>query len=141
MANEKDILEQATKLGELIAEHEATQKLESAAKAFEADAASQQALSEYQRFAQTLQQKAQQGGAIEVEDKQKLEQMQQAVIANPLLANMQRAEMDYLDLLRKVDGAITSAGGAAAQMMQPNPPQQAAGPGAGPAPGPGMAGM
>lgn len=122
MANETDIIDQATKLGELIAEHEATKKLESAAKAFEADVASQRALTDYQRFAQSLQQKAQSGGAIEVEDKQKLDSLQQAVITNPLLANMQRAEMDYLDLLRKVDGAIVAAGGAAAGAMQADQP-------------------
>jgi len=130
MANEQDILEQATRLGELIAEHGATNKLEGASKAFESDINSQRALTDYQRFAQSLQQKAQQGGAIEVEDKRKLEQLQQAVITNPLLANMQRAEMDYLDLLRKVDGAIVSAGGGAgaaqtqaqAQAAAPPPP-------------------
>lgn len=113
MASEKDILEQASQLGELIAEHDTVKKLESASKAFEADIASQRAMTDYQRFAQSLQEKAQQGGAIEVEDKRKLESLQQAVITNPLLANMQRAEMDYLDLLRKVDGAIVAAGGAA----------------------------
>lgn len=125
MASEQDILEQATKLGELLAEHDAIKQLETASKAFEADVNSQRAMTDYQRYAQTLQQKAQSGGAIEVEDKQKLEQLQQAVITNPLLANMQRAEMDYLDLLRKVDGAIVAAGGgvgsAAQQPGQPSP--------------------
>ncbi|MFK7788294.1 MAG: YlbF family regulator [Phycisphaeraceae bacterium] len=118
MASEQDILEQATKLGELIAEHDAAKKMESATKAFEADVTSQRAMADYQRYAQTLQQKAQTGGAIEVEDKRKLEELQQAVITNPLLANMQRAEMDYLDLLRKVDGAIVGSGGVAAEATQ-----------------------
>ena len=121
MASEQDILEQATKLGELIAEHDATKKLEAASKAFEADINSQRAMTDYQRFAQTLQAKAQQGGAIEVEDKRKLEDLQQAVITNPLLANMQRSEMDYLDLLRKVDSAIVGAGGAVATNAAPPP--------------------
>ncbi len=115
MPTEQDILDQATKLGELLAEHESVKKLESATKAFEADPASRQAMTDYQQFAQTLQQKAQQGSPIEVEDKRKLESLQQAVITNPLLANMQRAEMDYVDLLRKVDGAIIGAGGGVAQ--------------------------
>jgi cell fate (sporulation/competence/biofilm development) regulator YlbF (YheA/YmcA/DUF963 family) len=121
MASEQDILDQATKLGELIAEHDALKALDKATKAFEADVASQRAMADYQRFAQSLQQKAQSGGAIEVEDKRKLEDLQQAVITNPLLANMQRAEMDYLDLLRKVDGAIVGAGGSASGSA-PQPP-------------------
>lgn len=121
MASEQDILDQATKLGELIAEHDATKKLETASKSFEADVNSQRAMTDYQRFAQSLQAKAQQGGAIEVQDKQKLEELQQAVITNPLLANMQRAEMDYLDLLRKVDSAIVGASGAVAGNAAPPP--------------------
>lgn len=115
MPTDQDILDLATKLGELLAEHDATKNLASATKAFEADVDSQRAMADYQRFAQSLQEKAQTGGAIEVEDKRKLESLQQAVITNPLLANMQRAEMDYLDLLRKVDGAIVATGGAVTQ--------------------------
>ena len=122
MASEQDILDLATQLGELIADHGSLKALNAATKAFEADINSQRAMTDYQRFAQSLQQKAQDGGAIEVEDKRKLEELQQAVIANPLLANMQRAEMDYLDLLRKVDAAIVGAGGAAAGVAT-QPPQ------------------
>lgn len=124
-ADDKTILEQASKLGELIGQHPSAQKLDNAAKAFEADVASQRALVDYQRFAQSLQQKAQQGLPIEVEDKRKLDELQQAVITNPLLANMQRAEMDYLDLLRMVDGAIVASGGGGAMAA----PAQPTGPG------------
>ncbi|MGB0767499.1 MAG: YlbF family regulator [Phycisphaeraceae bacterium] len=121
MPSEKDILEQAGKLGKLLADHDAAKRLESATKAFENDVDSQRAMADYQRYAQTLQQKAQSGGAIEVEDKRKLETLQQAVVTNPLLANMQRAEMDYLDLLRKVDAAIVGSGAGAAEAVQPGP--------------------
>lgn len=119
MPSENDILEQASKLGELLAEHETVKKLETATRAFESDLASQRAFTDYQRFAQSLQQKAQQGLPIEVADKQKLESLQQAVIANPLLANMQRAEMAYVDLLRKIDAAIVGAGGAVPEAAMP----------------------
>ncbi|MBX2850740.1 MAG: YlbF family regulator [Phycisphaeraceae bacterium] len=122
MPSEQDIIDQASKLGELIADHDAAKQLASATKAFEADVNSQRAMADYQRFAQGLQQKAQSGGAIEVEDKRKMEELQQAVITNPLLANMQRAEMDYLDLLRKVDTAIVGAGGAVAPSAAQGPP-------------------
>jgi len=121
MASDPDIIEQATKLGELIAEHPATKKLDSATRAFESDTSAQRAMTDYQRFAQALQLKAQQGAPIEVQDKHKLEQLQQLVITNPLLANMQRAEMDYVDLLRKVDAAIVGAGGAHIDTMPPGP--------------------
>lgn len=119
MASEQEILDQAAKLGELLAEHDAVKKMEAATKAFEADTASQRGFTDYQRFAQSLQQKAQQGAPIEVEDKRRLEELQQAVINNPLLANMQRAEMDYVDLLRKIDAAIVGSGGGVAQAAGP----------------------
>lgn len=114
MASEQEILDQATKLGELIAEHDAVKSFESAAKAFEADPSTQRTMTDYQRFAQALQQKAQQGSPIEVEDKRKLEELKQAMITNPLLASLKKAEMDYVDLLRKVDAVIVGAGGAGA---------------------------
>ena len=126
MATEQEILEKAAELGEMIAEHDAVKKLQSAANAFQADVNSQRAMTDYQRMAQTLQQKAQQGGAIEVEDKHKLEALQQAVVTNPLLANMQRAEMDYVDLLRKVDAALLGS--------DKTPTPEAAGPVAGSSP-------
>lgn len=126
----EDIIEQATKLGELIAEHETVKKLASANQAFEDDINSQRVFTDYQRFAQALQQKMQMGQPVEVADKQQMETLKQAVITNPLLANMQKAEMDYLDLLRKVDRAIISAGG---EVMEPTP-----GPGPAPAGGPVM---
>jgi len=46
----EDIIEQATKLGELIADHDATQKLASATQAFEDDIQSQRAFTDYQRL-------------------------------------------------------------------------------------------
>lgn len=125
MPSEQEILDLASQIGEMIAEHDAVKKLASATQAFEADVNSQRAFTDYQRFAQTLQQKAQGGAPIEVEDKRKLEVLQQAVITNPLLANMQRAEMDYVDLLRKVDAAIVGSGGA---VPQPAGPGAGAGP-------------
>ena len=109
MASTEDVIEQAEKLGELIAEHSVSKSMESAIKALQNDTASQRALTDLNRHASSLEEKAAQGQPIEVADKQKFEQLQQAVAMSPLLANFQRAQMDYADLLKQVDDAITGA--------------------------------
>jgi len=110
MAGTDEIIKQATALGELITDHPAAKSLESAVSALQSDVESQRAMTDLNRFGATLEEKAAKGQPIEVADKQKLDQFQQAVMLNPLLANFQRAQMDYVDLLRKVDGAITGRG-------------------------------
>lgn len=115
MASTQEILDQANALGELLAEHDAAKAMESAIKALQGDTASQRALADLNRHGAALEEKAAQGQAIEVADKRKLEELQQAVVLNPLLANFQRAQMDYTDLLRQVDDAITGRSEAEAQ--------------------------
>lgn len=123
MASTQEILEQAAKLGELLAEHESSKAMESSVKALQSDTASQQALGELNQFAASLEQKAAQGQPIEVAEKRKMEELQQAVVLNPLLAGFQRSQMAYVDLLRQIDDAITgrSAEEAAAPAPAPSP--------------------
>ncbi|MFI4861359.1 MAG: YlbF family regulator [Phycisphaerales bacterium JB063] len=132
MASTEEILKQASALGDLIAEHDASKSMESAVKALQNDPSSQQALADLNKHAAGLEAKAAQGKPIEVADKRKMEELQQAVVLNPLMANFQRSQMAYVDLLRKVDDAITG-----------RPAEEAAAaagpiPGAGPIVGPGM---
>jgi len=108
MPSTQEILDAAKKVGQMVAEHDATKKLESALKALESDTDAQRAIADFNRHLQTLAQKEQSGKPIEVQDKQKLESLQQAVVMNINLRNFQTAQMDYVDLLRKIDDAITS---------------------------------
>jgi len=107
MASTDEIMKQATKLGELIAEHETSRRLEKAVAGLQADLEAQRAMTDLNRYAQSLETKARSGQPIEVAEKRKLETLESAVVANPLLVGLQRAQMDYVDLLRQVDGAIT----------------------------------
>ncbi|MEM1353367.1 MAG: YlbF family regulator [Planctomycetota bacterium] len=107
MSSTSEILDQATKLGELIAEHDTAKRLEQAVAGLQNDLNAQRAMTDLNRYAQSLEQKARQGQPIEVEEKRKLESLETAVVTNPLLTGMQKAQMDYVDLLRKVDEAIT----------------------------------
>jgi cell fate (sporulation/competence/biofilm development) regulator YlbF (YheA/YmcA/DUF963 family) len=123
MATTQEILKAAKDLGTLVATHEAARKLEAAARKLEADVEAQRLLTDFNRLVSRLSEKEAAGRPIEVDDKRQLEKQQNLVIRNAILRDFQMAQMDYLDLMRKVDDAIS--GGPAA-------------PGAGPAaPGPG----
>ena len=110
MASRQDILDTARKLGEMIAETDAAQKMEDAVKKLQEDTQAQRALNDYTRHLQTLAEKEQQGQPIEVSDKKKLQELQTVMIRNPLLRELQVAQMDYVDLMREVDEAISPPG-------------------------------
>jgi cell fate (sporulation/competence/biofilm development) regulator YlbF (YheA/YmcA/DUF963 family) len=116
MATTQEILSAAREVGKLIASHDIARKLESAMSRLQGDVEAQRVLNDYNRHLQKLSEKEQSGKPIEVSDKQQLEKLQNAVIRNPLLRDFQMAQMDYLDLMRKVDEAMAG-----------QPEQQAAG--------------
>lgn len=126
MATTSEILNAARDLGKLIRTHDAAAKFEKTVEALQKDVEAQRVLSDYNRHLNSLAEKEAHGRAIEVEDKRKLEQLQQKVIMNPLLQKFQMAQMDYLDLMRKVDEAMTGdmegtmpQGGPAAPLVNP----------------------
>lgn len=108
MSTTEEILTKARELGDLIAAHPATKKMEELTKKLESDTDAQRAMTDYNRQLQTVAEKEQAGQPIEVEDKRKLESLQMAVIKNPLLRDLQVVQMDYLDLLRRVDETMQS---------------------------------
>lgn len=131
MATTDEILDAATKLGKQIAAHEAGKRFLSTSKQFEQDMTAQRAIADFQRFAQEMNQKQRSGLPIEVTDKRKLEELQMAMVSHPLLRSMQTAHMDYLDLMRKVDEALTKeVEGEAAPATAGAPGAAGAGPGA-----------
>lgn len=103
----EQILEAATKLGQMISEHPAAKKMEDTITKLQSDADAQKILTEYNQTIQTLSQKEAQGQPIEVADKAKLGELQKQVAMNPNLRDFQMVQMDYVDLMRRVDDAIS----------------------------------
>ncbi len=117
MADMNAILAKARELGEMISEHDAAKKLEDVLKRLEQDPDARRILNDYNRHLQTLAEKQQQGQPIEVDEKHKLEQLQKQLVTNAVLRDFQTAQMDYVDLMRRVDEALsgqTPAGGGGA---------------------------
>lgn len=124
----EQIMKAARALGEQIAQHPAAAKFHQVVEKLEKDVEAQRVMADYQRLIQKLGEKEAQGQPIEVSEKRQVEQLQGSVMRNPLLQQLQMAQMDYLDLMRQVDEAISGdTGGGAEHLATP------AGPGA---PGP-----
>ncbi|MEM7576423.1 MAG: YlbF family regulator [Planctomycetota bacterium] len=111
MPTTDELTDAATKLGELLKDHDAVKNLHAANKAFADDTATQRALLDFQRAIAEVSAKEQAGQPIEVSDKKRLRDAQEAVIRNPMLGRMQTAQMDYFDLLRSLDKAMQDAAG------------------------------
>ena len=107
MVTTQEIVDSAVNLGKLLAKHEAVSELEAVLKQFQQDVDSQRLFNDYQRHMAKMAEKEAQGDPIEVEDKRRLQQLQEGVIHNPILRQLQIKQMDYLDLMRRVDEAIT----------------------------------
>ncbi len=107
MASTADIIDAATKLGHLIAEHAAAVKYAGVVKTLNEDIDAQRVLTDYQRHLVKLSEKESQGQPIEVDDKRRLEELHGKITSTPVLRDLQMSQMDYLDLMRKVNNAIT----------------------------------
>ena len=107
MASMQEVLEQARKLGKLVAEHDSAKKFEAVLGRLKADKDAQHLLNDYNRQLEAIGRKQSQNQPIEVEDKHRLESLRKQVVMHPLLRELQMAQMDYVDLMRQVDEAMS----------------------------------
>ncbi|MEX0744816.1 MAG: YlbF family regulator [Phycisphaeraceae bacterium] len=108
MPSTEEILQAARELGNRIDQHEAARKFKDVIQRLNDDTEAQRALNDYNRHAQAIAEKEANQQPIEVEDKRRLQELQKAVIRNPLLREFQKGQMDYVDLMRRVDEAMTA---------------------------------
>ncbi len=119
MGTTQEILKAAGELGRLIAGHESAVKMQSVIDGFKEDIDAQRLLNDYQRQMAKIGEKEAHQQPIEVEDKHRLESLQGQVMRHEKLRELQITQMDYLDLMRRVDEAIageSSPGGVGAAM-------------------------
>lgn len=111
MATTQEILDAAAELGKLIATHPAAVKFEETIKKLQDDVEAQRLMTDLNRHMESLQEKEAAGKPIEVADKKKLEDLQNKMVRHSLLSQFQMVQMDYLDLMRKVDEAVSGGPG------------------------------
>ena len=109
MATTEEILDAARQLGTLIGSHEAAKKFADVMGRLREDEDAQRLLNDYNRHLNTIAEKESAGSPIEVDDKKKLETFQTQVMTHDLLRDLQMVQMDYVDLMRRVDEAMSDS--------------------------------
>jgi len=121
------VLQQAEKLGEMLAEHPAVEKYKEAQKSVAEDAEAGRLLAEFDRQLDSLARLEQSGGTLTDAQRMQLESMQSRIISNIKIKALNMAQVEFVDLLRKVSQTYQrplmgqSAAGAAPQQSAGGP--------------------
>ena len=102
----EELIEMARGLGKKVAGHERTALLKKAQKKVNADPDAAKLIEEFQQQAQKIRTFEQEQKPIEVEDKHKLRDLEQKIIANENLTELTRRQADFVELMRKIKDAI-----------------------------------
>jgi cell fate (sporulation/competence/biofilm development) regulator YlbF (YheA/YmcA/DUF963 family) len=100
------IVELAERLGKAIADAPQTKALHDARKTLQADAETSNLLKEYNTHADKIAQLEQQNKPVEVADKHLMAELQGKLASSDTFKNFTAAQMEYIDLMRKVNTAI-----------------------------------
>ena len=100
------LIELANTLGRQIAAHERTTLLQKAQQAVDDDQATKELLTQYQQQAQKIQELQQQQKPIEVDDKHKLQGLEEKLSTNPQISELARRQADFVEMMHKVKQAI-----------------------------------
>lgn len=126
-ADTQSIMDAAEKLSQMVAEHPAVARYKQAQKAVAEDPEAGRLLAEFDRQLETLGRQEQSGMGITDAQRQQLESLQSRIISHIKIKNLNLAQVDFVDLLRKINQTIQR-------------PLQEAAPGAGTVAGAGAAG-
>jgi cell fate (sporulation/competence/biofilm development) regulator YlbF (YheA/YmcA/DUF963 family) len=106
MADTAEILELANKLGDLVATHPSVQKYKDAQKAVSTDPEAGRLLGEFEKELMSLSRQEQAGMPVTDAQQQKLQQLQGRIVSNLRIKALNIAEVDFYDMLRKVNQAV-----------------------------------
>jgi cell fate (sporulation/competence/biofilm development) regulator YlbF (YheA/YmcA/DUF963 family) len=101
-----DCIELASRLGKAMADSPEAVALRAARVALNAEAELTSTLSEYQKQADKIAQIERQQKPVEVEDKHKLQELNDKLVASEVFKKFTAAQVEYVDLMRKVNDAI-----------------------------------
>jgi cell fate (sporulation/competence/biofilm development) regulator YlbF (YheA/YmcA/DUF963 family) len=100
------ILDAAEKLSQLVAEHPAVARYKSAQKSVADDPEAGRMLAEFDRQIETLARQEQQGVPVNDAQRAALETLQSRIISHIKIKNLNMAQVEFIDLLRKVNQTI-----------------------------------
>ena len=102
---ETEIVQAADKLGQLVAQHPAVAKYKQAQKAVAEDSDASRLLADFNRQLETLVRQEQSGMPVTDAQRQQLESLQSRIVSHIKVKAMNMAEVDFMDLMRKVSQA------------------------------------
>jgi cell fate (sporulation/competence/biofilm development) regulator YlbF (YheA/YmcA/DUF963 family) len=118
----QQILQAAEKLGQMLKDHPTVERFKSAQKAVADDPEAGRLLAEFERQLETLGRQEQQGHPVTDAQRMQLESLQSKIVSHIKIKNLNMAQMEFVDLLRKIsqtyqrplaDGAPVAAPGPA----------------------------
>jgi cell fate (sporulation/competence/biofilm development) regulator YlbF (YheA/YmcA/DUF963 family) len=98
----QQIMDAADKLGQLLKEHPAVDRYKQAQKAVAEDPDAGRLLAEFDRQLETLGRLEQSGGAVTDAQRMQLEALQSRIVSHIKIKNLNLAQVEFVDLLRKV---------------------------------------
>jgi cell fate (sporulation/competence/biofilm development) regulator YlbF (YheA/YmcA/DUF963 family) len=112
----QQILDEAEKLGQLVAQHPAVERYKQAQKSVAEDAEASRMMADFERTLAKLDQQAQSGLPITDAQRDQIEAMQGKIVSHIKVKALNLAQLEFVDLLRKVNQTIQKplAGPAAA---------------------------
>src|SRR4051812_2912419 len=102
----QQVLAEADKLGQLVAQHPAVEKYKQAQKAVSDDPDAGRTMAEFQRQMETLVRQEQSGMSVTDAQRQQLENLQSRIVSNIKVKALNMAEVEFIDLLRKINQAV-----------------------------------
>jgi cell fate (sporulation/competence/biofilm development) regulator YlbF (YheA/YmcA/DUF963 family) len=118
----QQLMDEAEKLGKLVAQHPAVERYKSAQKSVSEDAEASRLLADFERNLAKLDQQAQAGMPVTDAQRDQLEALQSRIVSHIKVKALNMAQVEFVDLLRKITQTIQkpladappAAGGASA---------------------------
>src|SRR5688572_15434881 len=102
----QQIMSEADKLGNLVAQHPAVDKYKQAQKAVMDDPDASRTMAEFERQLETLARQEATGMPVTDAQRSQLESLQSRIVSNIKVKALNMAQVEFIDLLRKVNQAI-----------------------------------
>jgi len=102
----QQIMDEAEKLGQLVAQHPAVERYKQAQKAVSDDAEASRLMGDFERTLSKLDQQAQAGLPITDAQRDQIEALQSKIVSHIKVKALNMAQVEFVDLLRKVTQTI-----------------------------------
>jgi len=102
----QQIIDEATKLGELVAQHPAVARYKEARRSVENDSDANHLMAEFDRQIESLARQQASGMPVTDAQQQSLESLQNKIVSHIKIKALNMAQVEFIDLLRKITQTI-----------------------------------